>query len=462
MWLETKQSASMRKLPLKIAAAALTALLVSGCSMAQVPGVGKSPADRVAIAQEVRDRELRLAAAARSSGQPETALGIYEKLLKSEPDNMLIHVGRAEALFELNAHQQSLSAFNKAMTFEAPTHAHTAVALTGRGRTLLALGQAEHAETDFMAALDFAPANPVAINGLAVANDMLGRHGKAQAFYQEALAHDPGNTRVQSNLGLSYALSARFDDAVAQLAPIASGRAKTTRARHNLALTFGLMGRGDQAEVLTRNDLDKAGVAGNGKFYNLMQTAVGSTEGDAFSTSAIAYMAAPPAPAGATPASAVQTIPAPSRAAPPNAAPETAASAIPAMAVPSPEAPAPTAYSPPPAQTSSLNDASGWAETPVPHYQEPMPEQISLTAAPAGLISMRPTVLPEPTAMPPLPSIRTDNALVTPPDLATLQELKANDPDYANVSIGAHRDEANGAIVFGPELNLLETTVGQN
>lgn len=432
MGLETKQSAVARSLPLKVAAAALTALLVSGCNMGQIPGIEKTPTDRVAIADDIRDRELRLAAAARSSGQPETALSIYEKLLKSEPESMLIHVSRAEALFELNANQQSLSGFNKALTLDAPTPAHTAMALTGRGRTLLALGQADHAETDFTAALDFAPGNPVAINGLAVANDMLGRHAQAQAFYQQALAYDPGNTRVQSNLGLSYALSARFDDAVAQLAPIASGRAKTTRARHNLALTFGLMGRADQAEVLTRNDLDRAGVAGNGKFYNLMQSAVGKAESGTFQTIAVPHMAAPPAPLTSAVSAPVSN---------------------PTLQVPAEDAP-------PAAVTVLLNDASGWKETPIPNYAEPKPQ--SVDPAPAAGSGALPPPYPEGQASMPLPRTHTDNPLATPPDLVTLQELRANDPEYADVALSTHRDEANSATVFGPELNLLETTVGQN
>ena len=266
----------------------LVALLVSGCNL---PGGGPSSADRVALIEDTRDRELRLAAAARNSGQPETALGIYEKLLKAEPENMLIHTGRAEALFELGAQQQSLSAFNHALNLPQPSHKHTAMALTGRGRTLLALGQADYAETDFVAALEFVPGNAVAINGQAVANDMLGRHATAQTLYQQALAHDPGNSRVQSNLGLSYALAARFNDAVAQLAPLATGRETTTRVRHNLALTFGLMGQPQQAEILTRNDLDTSGVASNGKFYNLMQTAVSSTDaGQAYAPQPAAKM----------------------------------------------------------------------------------------------------------------------------------------------------------------------------
>ena len=49
----------------------LVALLVSGCNL---PGGGPSSADRVALIEDTRDRELRLAAAARNSGQPETAL----------------------------------------------------------------------------------------------------------------------------------------------------------------------------------------------------------------------------------------------------------------------------------------------------------------------------------------------------------------------------------------------------
>lgn len=404
------------------ASVALAALLASGCNMPVVGG--PSAADRVAQIEETRDRELRLAAAARNSGQPETALGIYEKLLKAEPENMLIHAGRAEALFELGAQQQALSAFNHALNLPQPSHQHTAMALTGRGRTLLALGQADYAETDFIAALEFSPGNAVAINGQAVANDMLGRHETAQSLYQQALAHDPGNTRVQSNLGLSYALAARFNDAVAQLAPIASGRETTTRARHNLALTFGLMGQPQQAEVLTRSDLDSSGVASNGKFYNLMQTAVGNADGSQSSY--------------------IQTTPKVrmNDAGVPNA-----------LAPPRVEAPVQPA---PPAPALALSNPG-----PLPERIVGAPPQPAL-AVPAdidGGIERAPAPETQPAFS---SSDPTAQDLATPPDLVTLQQLKAKDPEYADADFATKKDEATSAVVFGPELNLLETTPEQN
>ncbi len=313
---------------LKFAAAATALLVLAGC---QTTGGMLNPAAPAKVSQDERDRELRLAAAARSTGQHEAALGIYRNLLKAEPAAVDIQAALAETYFEQGQHPRALAAYNQALADGAAPPTVLAAAMIGRGRTLLAMSQPAAAEADFLSALAIAPANPVALNGQAVAADMQGRHGEAQRLYREALAVDPGNERVRSNLGLSYALAARFDDAVAELAPLTASANRAPKARHNLALAFGLMGRGEQAKQLTGGDLDQKTTESNDRFYKAIRDAVGVGPAAGEPRHAAPRPAAQPSPEAAS-------RPVASAAPEPTAGPELAMATLKAPAPAEPEA----------------------------------------------------------------------------------------------------------------------------
>lgn len=249
------------------------ALSLAGCST--IPGFGPSaPEGPTSYTEKEKQRELRLAAAARASGQLEAAVNIYQKLLRAEPDAPAVRAALAETLFEQGANARAVAEYDHALSGPIASDDVKAAALVGRGRAYLALGRPAAAERDFDFALGLRPASAVALNGRGVAADMQGRHGEAQDLYRMALAHDPGNERVRSNLGLSFALAARFDDAVAELAPIAAIADRAPKARHNLALAFGLMGEGEKAKKLTNDSLGVVAAEGNSRFYAAMRDAV--------------------------------------------------------------------------------------------------------------------------------------------------------------------------------------------
>ena len=256
--------------PLKFAAAVVALLALTGCQMM----MNAAPSRSGEINADERERDIRLAQAARSAGQQDSALGVYQKLLRAEPDASDILTAMAETYFEQGAHARALAAYDQALAKESTTGGERAQALTGRGRTLLALARSASAERDFSDALTLKPDDPVALNGRGVAADMQGRHMNAQAFYRQALAHDPGNERVRSNLGLSFALAARFDEAVAELGSLAKNTEQVPKARHNLALALGLMGRSAQARQLTNGELEASQADGNELFYKAIRGAV--------------------------------------------------------------------------------------------------------------------------------------------------------------------------------------------
>ncbi len=271
------------------AAAALAALLaLTGCNATSgLLGGGGVQKQQQAINPEHRARELRLAVAARSTGQFGAAQNIYQRLLQADPTSAEVRTALADSFFEQAAYEQAIASYNEALASPNMTDSVMASALIGRGRTLLAAGRPETASADFDAARQISPNNPIALNGSAVAADMQGRHDAAQRLYIQALTFDPGNERVRSNLGLSYALSARFNDAVAELAPLTKVGERAPKARHNLALAFGLMGQPEQAQRIVAEDMNPEAARVNGLFYEAMRGAV--------NPDGTAYMAPPPA-----------------------------------------------------------------------------------------------------------------------------------------------------------------------
>ena len=123
---------------LKLAAAATALLALSGCqaggSLSQAIGIQPAAMDA-----ETRDRQLRLAAAARATGQAETAAKIYKGLLAANPNASDVQTAYAETLFEARENSRALDAYNKALLDPDAANKTTVQALIGRGRVLLAL-----------------------------------------------------------------------------------------------------------------------------------------------------------------------------------------------------------------------------------------------------------------------------------------------------------------------------------
>lgn len=353
-----------RRIPwktLKLATVAAIALGVAGCESAGIlidptKDIGQKiePADA-----ETRERELRLAMAARGAKQYDVAYGIYIQLLRGEPDAPDLLTALADLHFEQGEHSRALAAYDRALATGFRSQTARAKAIVGRGRARLAMGQASEASDDFAQALAANPGDAVAINGLAVAADMQGEHLAAQTLYKRALALDPGNERIRSNLGLSLALSARFDDALAELGPLAGASADTPKARHNLAFALGLMGKEDDARRLLSSALGRERVDGNSRFYAAVRDAV-AAEADG------------PAPASKSMPESTPTREAASSEPPPPAAPPAPAAVEPepsvAESAPAPEEAEPSEFDDP---TSSLYLTPQGDADPEPAHLDP-------------------------------------------------------------------------------------------
>jgi Flp pilus assembly protein TadD len=96
-----------------------------------------------------------------------------------------------------------------------------------------------------------------------IASDNVGQHEHAQGLYLAALKIEPDDPGVMSNLGLSYALSRKLPEAERVLTDAAKNPRATPRVRQNLALVLALEGRFDSAVQTLRHDLSATDAAKN-------------------------------------------------------------------------------------------------------------------------------------------------------------------------------------------------------
>lgn len=236
----------------------IVALLVAGCQ-AQGPQVGGRPGET----QTGLESALRLSAAAAAAGDHNAALVILDNTINRFPDEAAPRLAMADTYFAMGAVPEAEATYASLVDND---HAG-AQALVGLGRLALDGGRDAAAARHFEAALERDPDNVVAMNGRAVALDLMGRHAEAQAIYDEILARDPGNRAVLTNRGLSYALAGNPDRAVSVLTPLASGAVAQPEALHNLALAHALDGDLRSAERILSTQMDPVALRETLRFY---------------------------------------------------------------------------------------------------------------------------------------------------------------------------------------------------
>jgi Flp pilus assembly protein TadD len=236
----------------------IAALLVAGCQT-QGPQGGVRPGET----QAGLESALRLSAAAAAAGDLNAALVILDSTIDRFPDEATPRLAMADTYFAMGAVPEAEATYAALVDDEDAGPQ----ALVGLGRLALDGGRDAAAARHFEAALARDPDNVIAMNGRAVALDLMGRHAEAQAVYDEILARDPGNRAVLTNRGLSYALDGDPDRAVAILAPLASGAAAQPEALHNLALAHALDGDLRSAERILSTQMDPVALRETMLFY---------------------------------------------------------------------------------------------------------------------------------------------------------------------------------------------------
>jgi Flp pilus assembly protein TadD len=247
----------------------LLALLLAGCAA----GPGTSAPEPAAG----MDGQLRLARAALSGGDADSALGLLQQAVAADPQALASRQALADAYYAAGAYPEAEQAYRELGTLpggEAPS-------LLGLARTALARGDVAVAVSRFEQARRAGPQNLESVNGLAVAYDLSGRHHEAQALYATILAQDPTNRGALNNLALSLVLSGEPKAAITRLSTLVYGPKVLPQARHNLALALGLAGDEEGARSLLGRDLARSAIEDNLAFYRLVRAGGGTPAGEA-------------------------------------------------------------------------------------------------------------------------------------------------------------------------------------
>jgi Flp pilus assembly protein TadD len=246
--------------------ACLILLSVMGCSGAGPDSTQASPhAYMAALGTEGR---LQLANAALSGGDTDSALGLLRQAVQADPRSIEAQRALADAYYAAGAFPEAEQAYRELGKLEGEAGGYH---LLGLARVALRRGDLPIAIARFEQARRAGAQDLRAINGLAVAYDLSGRHREAQALYAHLLAQDPTNRAARNNLALSLALSGDLKASVNRLSPLVYGPAVMPQARHNLALVLGLAGDEEGARALLSRDLGRQAIEDNLAFYRMVR-----------------------------------------------------------------------------------------------------------------------------------------------------------------------------------------------
>jgi Flp pilus assembly protein TadD len=240
----------------------LAALTVAG-GLAACQTAPRAPVVAEAQGTLGLDSALRLGDAALAGGDPAAAARVLSAAAAAHPDKSEPARALGDAYFRMRALPEARQTYEGL----AAMPGQTATAETGLGRVALAEGDAAEAERHFRAALAAEPRDVIALNGLAVALDLTGRHGEAAPLYAQALAIEPTNRAVMTNQALSRALAGDPRGAAEALDALANGPIAIPQARHNLALAHALSGSFDAADQILTAELSPEQARENLDFY---------------------------------------------------------------------------------------------------------------------------------------------------------------------------------------------------
>jgi Flp pilus assembly protein TadD len=239
-------------------AAAVALLAITGCNRTG------SPIDETVDGRDSMEL-LRAGASTHASGDPVSAISLYQQALVTSPFDPLLLLALAEALADSGDHEGAIVAYEKAIN----AGADDSDKLRGIGNSLTTINRPELALPKLQRSVMAAP-NPAGYNSLGVAYDALGRAEDAQEAYQEGLSMDPGHIGLANNLALSLALSGFTGDAIEILEELVMEPGSTSTQRQNLALSFGLAGDYERASEIGREDLDELAVVRNISYYRIL------------------------------------------------------------------------------------------------------------------------------------------------------------------------------------------------
>jgi len=182
---------------------------------------------------------------------PDSAADYYRNLYANDPTNLAAAIGMLQNLREMGSFDQARETAGKLLAVK-PDQPKLVAEF---GKIELASGHFKEAVQQLGRSIALDATDWTAHSALGIAYDRLGEYDHADASYQAALALSPGNAAVLNNFALSKAMAGDLKAARALLQQAATAGGADARVRQNYALVSALSGDLPRAEELTRKDL---------------------------------------------------------------------------------------------------------------------------------------------------------------------------------------------------------------
>jgi Flp pilus assembly protein TadD len=200
---------------------------------------------------------LRVAAAAETSGDQQTAASMYLAAANEAPADGAVQLRSAEGLARNNRLDGAESVLQRRLKTNPKEHD----LLRTLGAVQVLAGKPLQAVQTLSRLLTDKPDDMPALVDEAVALDILHRHAEAQALYARALAHSPEDAAISNDIAVSLLLSGRAAEAQRVLAPFAGAAGLPERIRTNLGIIDAAAARPADAQGLLGSKIDAAGLA---------------------------------------------------------------------------------------------------------------------------------------------------------------------------------------------------------
>lgn len=170
---------------------------------------------------------IQKAAALQQLGRDEEAIQTIEKLVKRQPQNFLARVSLADSYRTIGEFVPAVENYTKALELPgADKDAANWFVYYSRGMSYYELGQIEHAEVDFLRALEITPDQPLVLNSLGYSWVVRNyRVSDALALLEKAADLSAGNGYIIDSLGWAhyqlgnYELAVEYLELAVELAP---------------------------------------------------------------------------------------------------------------------------------------------------------------------------------------------------------------------------------------------------
>jgi Flp pilus assembly protein TadD len=210
---------------------------------------------------------MRIGAAAQSSGDLPSALGVYRRAAELAPQDPAPLIAAGDVLLQMGSVNEAIVSYNAALVRPGDSQG----AQVGLARAFLKTGKPQLALTPLSKAMEASPDDPKLLLLLGVTKDLAGSHLEGQAYYRAGLVRAPGDPALTVDLALSLAISGNYPNAISVLQPLAMSAAGTAQERQTLALIYGLNGNTAEAARIGRIDLDDTSVEQNLAYYQSLR-----------------------------------------------------------------------------------------------------------------------------------------------------------------------------------------------